>query len=271
MNLPLKVVLVGSNGDWAQKRYLPVLAEAAALRRIELRAIDLESRIRLREIPKVAYEWNTAEWDGMARYVQASKGVLTEDLTKEDRWSPDLVFIVTPDRTHCKIASHWASRLHENGRIFIEKPLDASLKRAQAFASTLSAPHARKTFGFDHYLSASMPFIRQFRSHTSAQRGRVLRIVFQLEEQSPILPERAEALAKGVVFDLGPHALAVTAKVLGWRNLYVERVEMIGGSQYRDSRAPPQVSGPTMAEAHYLFGKVEVSVSLAKYAKTNLK
>ncbi len=46
-NYPLKIVLEGCNGEWAQKHYLPLLVEKAAKGAIELWAVDIKRQIAL--------------------------------------------------------------------------------------------------------------------------------------------------------------------------------------------------------------------------------
>ena len=58
--LAKKIVLEGSNGDWAQERYLPALTRKAAGGEIELWAVDIEDPIKL-DCPEARTNWPMAQ------------------------------------------------------------------------------------------------------------------------------------------------------------------------------------------------------------------
>lgn len=199
-----KVILEGCNGDWAQERYLPFLAEKAAKGEIELWAVDIEAKIKL-DSPQVEKDWQLAQSKNRAHYLNKEKGRQTYDKLSNANY----VFIVTPDRFHSKTAISWLDKLAHEGKIFIEKPLDSCVKSALELKGEIEKRGKKEAvFAFDHYLARAYPFLLES-SHFIKQIGGVIKIEFNLLEAYDILKSRAKTLDKGAIFDLFCHALAV--------------------------------------------------------------
>lgn len=213
------IVLEGCNGEWAQKCYLPFLVGEAAKGNLELRAVDIEPRIRLSTC--TATLWKSAQSKGQAFYLNKSRDKESyEKLTNVGH-----VFIVTPPRYHCDIAGFWLERLVPDGKIFIEKPLDVSVGAGLELGNRIDEERKKEVvFGFDHYLAKAYPFLRNSTSNIEKIGGETERIEFHILEDSGIPPEREKALDKGMIFDLFSHVLAVICATLSQRSACSETI-----------------------------------------------
>jgi predicted dehydrogenase len=203
---PFKVVLEGCNGEWAQERYLPFLVKEAAKGNIELWSVDEEPEIKLGD-NRVAALWQDAQNRRNACYVDK----IRNKQSYETLFGVNYVFIVTPDRCHCEVAEFWLSRLSTEGKIFIEKPLDASIKAAEQLEAKILNNNV--VYGFDHYLAALRPFLRCVRSYLK-KIGGPESLEIKILENTEIPSEKVDTLREGVIFDLFPHVLAVSAAVV---------------------------------------------------------
>ncbi len=202
-----RVVLVGCNSDWAQQRYLPLLIDKANHGDITLWATDIQPEIEL-NTPGILSLWQAAKSRGRAVYLDMRKSVASHEVPCDI----DYVFIVTPDRCHCKVAEFWLSRLSTTGKVFIEKPLDASIQAAEQLKARLSDNNV--VYGFDHYLASLYPFLRR-QSQYLKKIGGIRSLEIRILEKNEIPPNRVDTLREGVIFDLFSHALAVSAAVVG--------------------------------------------------------
>lgn len=242
-----RVVLEGCNGDWAQRHYLPFLAGKAGKGEIDLWITDLgRPLLRTQEFLRKIGETD--------RYIDKSGG-LGRYRTLTDI---DYVFIVVPDRYHSEVAQFWlerSDRLAPEGKIFIEKPLDAFARSALKLWEF--AQHRPNTvYGFDHYLARAYPFLRSA-SQYLGEIGRVMAIDFRILEPEEIPPHRVRALSKGIILDLFCHVLAVIGAVVERRtspsvvSLSSVRLEEVKVAQYRDSPIP----GETLAQIRFTIGQ----------------
>jgi predicted dehydrogenase len=206
LNIKKRVILAGCNGEWAQKRYLPFLIEKAKRGDITLWATDIQSEMKL-DSPGSRSLWETAKSRGKACYLDMTKSVESCEIP----WNVDYVFIVTPDRCHCQVAEFWLSRLNATGKIFIEKPLDASRQAAEQLKLKILSNNV--VYGFDHYLASLYPFLRRERQYL-AEIGHIESLEINILENDAILPHQVQTLKEGVIFDLFPHVLAVSTAVV---------------------------------------------------------
>jgi predicted dehydrogenase len=248
------VVLEGCNGEWAQECYLPFLAREAAKGNIKLWAVDIEPEIKL-STPAISALWRDAISKGNARYLDKTRNKESYETT----YSVNYVFIVTPDQYHCEIAEFWRERLNVRGKIFIEKPLDASIGKAKEIKSKMG--EADIAYGFDHYLAKTYPFLRK-RNGYLGKIGKISKIEFNILEPSSIPANRVKTLAKGVIFDLFCHVLAVArATVDRDFTLAMFKLKDIKAARYRDC----PISGETFARIESSLGdNIEVIATLGK-------
>lgn len=170
------MILEGCNGDWAQKHYLPALVDKAARGDIELLAIDIVPYIQLKD-RKVVISWQTAQERGTARYL--SKLDIKDKEHYVTARNVDYVFVVAPDQYHCQIAGFWLERLTTEAKIFVEKPLDASISSALELKNKLGERDI--VYAFDHYLARAQPFLQK-QSEYLKKIGKITRIEFHILE-----------------------------------------------------------------------------------------
>jgi predicted dehydrogenase len=226
---PKKVVLEGCNGEWAQKQYLPFLVKEAAKGNIELWSVDEEPEIKLGD-NRVAALWQDAQNKENACYLDKTRNRKSYEILS----SVDYVFIVTPDRCHCKVAEFWLSRLSTTGKIFIEKPLDASVRLAKPLKAKILNKNV--VYGFDHYLASLYPFLRRERQYL-AKIGGIKSLKINILENDAIPPHQVQTLKEGMIFDLFPHVLAVSAAIVEKKSAPTEAilqtVEFKGGARVK--------------------------------------
>jgi predicted dehydrogenase len=243
------IVLEGCNGEWSQKCYLPFLVNKAAEGKIQLWAIDIQPQVKL-TAQNVAGLWQAAKSKGSACYLRKRSGNIE---SYEIPTNIDYVFIVTPDQYHCEIAEFWRERLNTRGRIFIEKPLDASIEKAREFKSKIGETSI--AYGFDHYLAKAHPFLRK-RNGYLRKMGKINKIEFNILEPSGIPANRVKTLDKGVIFDLFCHVLAVVIAIVDRDFTSSEAIP--GTVKLRDAIAAKYKKCPISGET---FARMEFSIS----------
>lgn len=201
-----RVVLEGCNGEWARKQYLPFLLEETSKGNIKLWSVDIEPEIKLSD-NHIAALWQDAQDKGNACYLDKTRN----SESCETLSSIDYVFIVTPDWLHCKVAIFWLSRLSPKGKVFIEKPLDASKQTAEQLKEKIMDKNI--IYGFDHYLATLYPFLRGERQYL-ARIGDIESLEINILENDVIQLHRLMTLREGMIFDLFPHILAMSAAVV---------------------------------------------------------
>lgn len=128
--------------------------------------------------------------------------------------SPYVVFIVTPDNTHCHEAATWLDRATN---IIIEKPFDVDPEPIRKLRLSLEEPGViAQVFGFDHYLVRANQFMQtreylRFNQHLERQihefRFHMLESTTTRDESD--LVARAPSLQEGMIMDMGSHAPAM--------------------------------------------------------------
>jgi len=238
-----KIILEGCNGEWAQERYLPVLIKKAAGGEIQLWAVDIGNSIEL-STPEIEEDWQIAQSKNRACYLNKS----TDTQNYQALSNADCVFVVAPDQFHSEIARHWLERLAPEGKIFIEKPLDASLGSALKLKEKIEEKGKEIIFGFDHYLANAHLFLRNKASYLG-EIGEIRKIEFHILEPDGISPEREETLGKGMIFDLFCHILALVYAVVDQNSTCSEtrlksiKLEEVKAARYVGS----PISGETFA------------------------
>lgn len=255
-----RIVLEGCNGDWSQKQYLPVLAKEAARGNIELWAVDIGDKIKL-DSPQLEKDWQVAQRKNRAHY-------LNKDTQAYKKLSNvDYVFIVAPDQFHSEITIFWLERLAPEGKIFIEKPLDASLTVAEMLKKHMEAKDVKESvFGFDHYLARAYLFLKDATSHLT-KIGRVEKVEVHLLECPPISKQREKTLDKGMIFDLFCHGLTLVGAAVNQNStcssakLQTIKLEKVKAAQY----AGCLISGETFALIKFMVNNdIEVVSAIGK-------
>ena len=261
-----KVILEGCNGEWAQKCYLPILIGEAAKGEIELWAVDIGNKIELNS-PEIEKEWQVTQNKGKACYLNKSK----DTQNYRELSNADFVFVVAPDQFHSKIATFWLDRLAPQGKVFIEKPLDASVGAARKLKVKIEETGEDTVFAFDHYLARAYPFLRH-KDYYLKEIGGVEKIEFHILEASEIPPERVKALDKGMVFDLFGHVLALVCAVVNQNLTYsatklrAVKLEKVKAARYVGS----PIAEETLAQIKFIINNdIEVVSAVGKCVGTS--
>lgn len=262
------VVLEGCNGEWAQQSYLPFLVNQAKEGLIQLWAVDVEPKIKLTSL-EVTAAWREASKKGNACYQNKKTNIESYEVPD----NIDFVFIVTPDEYHCRLAEYWFERLNKKGKIFIEKPLDVSIKAAEAIKNKKDV--AKTVYGFDHYLARA--YLLSKKNLLKKQKD-IGSIEFNILEKDPIPPEKKKTLKKGVIFDLLPHVLAIVSTTSsGYTNPSKEILDTVKYNQILPAEYEnPPISGETFARVQFTIdinkNKIKVDSAVGKGAgKSDVK
>ena len=238
-----RAILEGCNSEWAQECYLPVLIKKAVGEEIKLWAVDIENEIKLNN-PEVERAWHVAQSNNMAGYLNKSKDIQGYG----ELSSADYVFVVAPDQFHSEIARHWLDGLAPKGKIFIEKPLDASMESAFRLKEKIEEKGEETVFAFDHFLANAFPFL-QNKALYLGEIGKISKIEFHILEPREISQRREKTLDQGMIFDLFCHVLALVYAVVNQdltysaTKLQTVKLEDVKAAQY--VRCP--ISGETFA------------------------
>jgi len=252
-----KVALEGCNGNWAQKRYLPLLAQKAGESELELLAIDV--------VPEpgdfAAELWHAAKDQNRVCYLNKSR--YSEEYQRLT--DVDCVFIVAPDQFHCQIAEFWLPRLTPTGNIFIEKPLDASVQSALSLKEKIGKD--KVIYAFDHYLARAEPFVRDKAKYIK-RIGSIKRIKFHILEPFSIPPNRVKALDKGMIFDLFSHVLALVAGVTNSSTTaFLSRVKLDQVKAAKYINCP--ISGESFAWIKFSIDDIPITAAVGKCVATS--
>jgi len=201
-----KVVLSGFKGDAAGRHYNQILLEMAEKGKIELICTDFGQPKNVLDKPPVE-EIERLIKSRKVRYLDLENPADYQEY--KNLSDIDVVFIITPDITHCQVAKDFLGKAK---RIFIEKPLDAILRNVKVLEDF---PNVKKVvFGYDHYLAKSYYF--QVKTDQWLKKeiiGDLTEIEFRLLEPDVIPPHRIKALDRGMIYDFFPHGLAVVAAI----------------------------------------------------------
>jgi predicted dehydrogenase len=265
------VVLEGGNGDWAQKQYLPVLLDKIHddfnILKFKLFVVDISNKITITS-NEVFEKWCEANKKDEAGYINK------KNQTREYKalMKSDVVFIVSPPKYHLEIAEFWLPRLTSNGKIYIEKPLDASLDAANVFGDKLTKKKIKNVlFGYDHYLARVYPFIKEKDAIIHKIDG-IKCIEFRTLEDYKIPEFRASTLNDGLINDLFCHVLTVVcATILEKTNTFAEtikktQIKRVRVARYKD--AP--IKGETFAWIDFEVQGIAVQAVIGKCARDSL-
>lgn len=183
---------------------------------------------------------------------------------------PDSVIIATPDFTHARLAEPWVRRSEKPKRVFIEKPLDASVDAARRLMGTV-APYDPSVLAFDHYRARLLPARAVFDMLGGFFQSGITSFTFycledksgddpvfagaQGDRQGPIENEgRVKALDQGLTLDLMPHVIAILARFGRVETIRVTHVRAgkyagVGG----DDAKVAEIRGETFAAIRFQF------------------
>jgi predicted dehydrogenase len=260
------VVLEGCLGDWSKKSYIKSLAEKAKSHEITLYAVDIRNFKKNEDLRKL--------YKNPVRFINKT--------AKPDEYEEigpvDYVFIVAPPAVHCEIAEHWLinGKLKEDGRIFIEKPLDLSEKNIKKLEEKLKyggyPDYTEKILVIDHYVAKLSPLLMKLKKikpnsrEKNSNLGEIRAIECNILESDPIQDSRLATLSEGLILDMVPHVLAIFSRImqaLGREfELDSEKVEIfdINAGKYQFAR----IKDETFAEIVCKINGIPLKTSVGK-------
>ena len=186
---------------------------------------------------------------------------IIEDFMVYNNISPDIVFILVPDRIHLATVERWIGEEEWIGRantIFIEKPYDRYLEDAIQFQKFFFESGNKRSiiFCFDHYLVKIHDFIENKKQVLDIIGGSINNITFNMLEPGPIKKSRAESVVKGMIFDMFCHQLALISTVLNIETLSYIKVQ---GAKYENS---PIGDNETFASLDFILSDHELEKTI---------
>lgn len=246
-NGQVKVVVEGL-GKCFHSRYLRPLIERVESGKIKLWLVDV-----LEEMPLQIKERLSKK----VIFLSKSKG------SDEHYWQSlhaDVVFVLTPDVVHCDVAEEWLGRAK---LILVEKPFDASLRRALDFIEPLKLYPETRVYYIDHYyIKADALFCCQ--NWVGLLEEGIRSSTFFLLESQLIDPSRADSLVNGMIPDLGSHGVALHG---GIGPLSAIRLGDVFAASYVGS----PIRSETFASIPFEIKSVPSQMIVGKAHKTNQK
>lgn len=197
-------IVVEGVGDWVRDAYRPSL-EAA---------YEYGARFRVYYANdshwKAAPDWVLKERHPWERYLDKAN---PRERTIYEALRPDIVFVVTPDVTHCALAASWLDKART---VFVEKPFDsnpASVRDLLIRMGNWGKGTATAVAGLDHYLFYAVDVLSAIKDLDPFLGGALDRVEFALAEGNPIEAGREMTLQYGLTLDLLPHLLALLSVV----------------------------------------------------------
>ncbi len=237
-----KSIVVCGAGDWVRKQYAPIVRRYCLSNEYEV-VITYDSEYAGR-VPGLSSQqredYDRAIDENVVLF--ESWGAQCLDVSKRsnaDRIltiNPAVVFIVTPDDSHCAEAERWLVR---GARMVIEKPLDADPIRATHFSANVQMSGAsERVQAFDHYLTRAAPLYdtQEIEKMWEFVQNRIESWRFHMLEPSSDaeLGRRVASIQHGMVMDMAPHAVALVAP---FGNPAKIRVGLIKAATYLPNRS----------------------------------
>ena len=242
-------------GSYIGTAYNYVLTRMALAGKIDLICTDLGEPKNIRGLPPLK---QTLAWirDGKIRYFD--KNNLDDYKRYENLKDIDFAFIVTWNRTHSEIAK---GLLGKAKKIFVEKPLDVSLRSGYSLGEKQRDYPENMVFGFDHYLAKVYPLLLEIKKSPELI-GEVREVTFHVLEPIGIPTHRIEALNEGMVYDILCHGIALAGGVLSANTspnlklLKDFKLNKAVGAKFADS----PIRGDTFSEAEFEVSKSGKSI-----------
>jgi len=238
------IVLEGS-GDWVEQTYRPLFKNKVdeykkrPEKDIALSVIYADdSRWKPRPVWSDPITWSDPQrWEDPARTGLQEWEVYLDKADPDGaaqyfNLRPDVVFIVTPDFTHCALARQWIGK---TPLVFIEKPFDSQITNVENLLLTLGQQHkavsTTEILGLDHYQLYARP-INLYKPEINAHLGgHISAVNFYLTETRPIEQTRVRTLQYGLTLDLLPHFIALLTYFGDIGS--IDEITVVGAGQYQ--------------------------------------
>jgi predicted dehydrogenase len=240
----LKMVIEGT-GDWVIKAYRPALFRVAeqgvkldvtyvynsAIQGVVAPSVDDRWKEELKDRPKATWE----------QFIDKSCDF---ELLRKDK--PDAVFVVTPDKTHCTIATEW---LRWAPLIFVEKPFDVSPSAVEALIAAHGDRDGMNVLGVDHYQLYATPMLPLIGGVVEALGGAITDVEFLMCEHNGVETERIPTLQLGLTMDLLCHLLALLLPFTDLNSL--DAIDIPERARYRTPAGSPQFGAETFSRTTF--------------------
>lgn len=188
-------VLIEGAGDWVTKAYRPLMKSYAG-------------RVHVTYADDTKWSGRRADWadtglDQWEVYLDKNE---PHDFATYRRLKPDVVFVVTPDFTHCDIATGWLGR---TDLVLVEKPFATELADVDRLVRQRGIDSRTTVLGIDHYAAYAQP-LTELLQHAGVVLGDGAReLNFLMTEARPVEAGRDRSLQFGLTLDMVPHLLAL--------------------------------------------------------------
>lgn len=269
----LHIVIFGV-GDVVKKYYSPALKSLKEQysKDVDLSVTFIDAKSYWKDDPKLAEKMT-----GIISEVEGW-GAKVIDISDEAVGKPaydaliyDVAVIATPDFLHVDKARECLKRACPPRVIFVEKPLDRDLVKAQEFLFELGNRDNR-VFTLDHYRARLLPKKAQLEAINHYLGGGIKNFSYYfLEDHSAADPkhtalvqrdgaiereQRVKALDSGVIMDGLPHMFPLL-EYFGFINSV--RITKIKAAQYKGVDGDPEkrteIKNETYAEVHFVFSR----------------
>lgn len=216
------MIVVEGGGDWVEQTYRGLFKK-----KVDFYARQIDKGIAFSVFYADDSRWkdrptwanpdlrsSSAEWNPATTSLQPWEVYLDkadpDGFSQYSNLRPDVVFIVTPDYTHCALARQW---LGKTPMIFIEKPFDSQITNVETMLLSLGekqySDSPTEIMGLDHYQLYALPIVAQERRINEHLGGYISSVNFYLTESRPIELSRVRTLQYGLTLDLLPHFIAL--------------------------------------------------------------
>lgn len=231
------VIVVEGAGDWVTKAYRSVFELIVSSgKKVSVFYAD-DTRWR----PRPGWTENLKDWE---TYLDKT---VPDDLRLYQGLIPDVVFIVTPDFTHCAIARQWTDR--RVPLVFIEKPFDSQTANVDLLLNELGRKPVTAVLGLDHYQFRALQLHDRMPEIARHLGGAIANVVFYLTEAIPVETERIPTLQFGLTIDLLPHLLALLAYFGSVES--IDEIEILDAGHY--TGVPDEFRNETYSRVRFTF------------------
>lgn len=222
LNRPLIAVVEGA-GQWVERTYRKIFDRAMADGVGHGLSVFYTDDGTWRTRPDWAGEARLQHWETYLDKTDPRDAAIRQGLR------PDVVFVVTPDFTHSRIARDW---LGKSPLVFVEKPFDSRIANVDDLLRASAQRRGTEVLGLDHWLSDALPLHELKAPVVDHLGGALASMTFFMTEDRPIERGRDRSLQFGLMLDLTPHMLALLTHFGDVSTIDDIRVCFAG--QYRD-------------------------------------
>lgn len=254
------VILVEGGGDWVEKTFRTLFSKKSETHPLSVFYAD-DTSWTDGERPKWAETSPARRVEDGVTYLHPWETYLDkndpEHYARYRLLRPDVVFVVTPDRTHSSIAREW---LGKTPLIFVEKPFDSRVKHVDELRYARQEAFVTQVHGLDHYQAYARP-VHAMKSFIQQHLGDSLAgVKFYLTEQRPIEKKRTRSLQYGLTLDLLPHLIALLTYFGKVKTIDEIRVldtgqyePLISGTLEEPTDISGEYRGETFSRVHFSF------------------